>query len=170
MIAPLERLNRFPPIQLLHVGVPAPPETRHCPAVPTADSAKALAPEYAIAPFATVRLALVPPFANPNIPVTSVFAKLIALVESTPAALLCTIPALLSPLKVIAPDEVNPVKPVNVPLAIKLDPCAVNATFPAELMTTFPALAPPKVNVCPFVVVILPVAVNDKALFPVPEI
>ena len=92
MIAPLERLNKLPPVQLLHVGAPAPPDNRHCPAVPTADNANALAPEYAIAPFAAVKFALVPPLANGNIPLISLVAKFTALDEITPAALKCAIP------------------------------------------------------------------------------
>lgn len=66
----------------------------------------------------------------------------------------------------IVPDDDKPVKPVSVPVAIRLLPCAVKAILPAELMTTLPVLLPPRVSVPALVVARLPVPVKNVALFP----
>ena len=70
------------------------------------------------------------------------------------------------PEKVIVPEEVNPVKPVRVPAAIRLAPLAVKAVVPPGESCTSPVELFPKVRVCALVVPNTPAPVRKAALLP----
>ena len=66
-----------------------------------------------------------------------------------------------NPEKVIFPEEVKPIKPVNVPVPIKLAPLAVKANVPPGDNCTSPVFTSPKVRVCLVVVAKNPAAVKN---------
>ena len=66
----------------------------------------------------------------------------------------------MNPEKVIVPEEVNPVRPVRVPAAMRLAALAVRARVPPGASLTSPVLVSPKVKVCLAVVDRIPVAVR----------
>lgn len=98
-----------------------------------------------------------PPFPVGNIPVTSLDARLTAEEDNTPEELEWSIPVPNAD-RVIVPEEVNPVSPVRVPVATRLEPLVINAVTPLGARAIFPVELLPRVRVWLFVVPTVPLA------------